>query len=78
VADPGRHPPTLYWLLALVGLVAPLLAWWFAASSDGGDKVFLPGPPTCWGRMELGSEDELLGDVAISTWRVVAGWPCRP
>ncbi|HRH75401.1 ABC transporter permease [Zoogloea sp.] len=67
--------PRQYWLLALGGLLAPLLAWGLASSLDGVDKVFLPGPADVLSRMwSWAVEDELAGDVAISTWRVVAGW----
>ncbi|WP_234409533.1 ABC transporter permease [Ideonella sp. B508-1] len=70
----GAIPRKLYWLLALVGLVGPLLAWWFAASA-GGDSVFLPTPAKVWGRVATWwTEDDLLGDVGISIFRVVAGF----
>ena len=61
--------------LALAGLVAPLLAWLAAASLEGVDKVFLPGPADVLARAWTWlSEDGLIGDMGISTWRVVAGW----
>ncbi|KAB2969957.1 ABC transporter permease [Zoogloea sp.] len=67
--------PRHYWVLALCGLVAPLLGWSLASSLDGVDKVFLPGPADVLTRMwTWASEDGLPADVAISTWRVVAGW----
>ena len=67
--------PRHYWVLALLGLVAPLLGWGIASSLEGVNKVFLPGPADVLARMWTWAvEDELAGDVAISTWRVVAGW----
>lgn len=64
-----------YWLLAVAGLVAPLLAWGLLGSLDGVDKIFLPGPLDVLKRaLAWATEDDLAHDVAISTWRVVAGW----
>lgn len=64
-----------YWGLAVLGLVLPLLGWWLATRFGVADKVFLPGPGDVLGRVwTWASEEQLLGDVAISTWRVVAGW----
>ena len=64
-----------YWLLAMGGLLAPILAWWLLGSFGGVDKVFLPGPMDVLQRaMTWATEDNLGSDVAISTWRVVAGW----
>ena len=67
--------PRQYWLLALFGLVAPLVAWLVASHLDGTDKVFLPGPADVLTRIwSWATDDDLAADVAISTWRVVAGW----
>ena len=67
--------PRQYWLLALFGLVAPLVAWLVASHLDGTDKVFLPGPADVLTRIwSWVTDDDLAADVAISTWRVVAGW----
>ena len=33
-----------YWILAAVGLLAPLIAWWALAASGFVSKVFMPGP----------------------------------
>jgi NitT/TauT family transport system permease protein len=64
-----------YWLLAAAGLVLPLLAWGCLAAIGGIDKVFLPSPAQVAQRaFTWAAENALLGDVAISTWRVVAGW----
>jgi len=64
-----------YWLLALCGLLTPILAWWLLGSLDGVDKVFLPGPMDVLHRaVTWANEDNLGHDVAVSTWRVVAGW----
>ncbi len=64
-----------YWVLAGVGLLGPLLLWTLLARFGAIDKVFLPGPLDV--ALRLGrwwSEDDLAGDIGISTYRVVAGW----
>jgi NitT/TauT family transport system permease protein len=84
--SPARRPPSLwavrgeisrsaYLLFALGGLLVPLLAWWALASAGPVDKVFMPGPldvvhrfGTWW------TDDGLLTDIGISTYRVCAGW----
>ncbi len=64
-----------WWLLAGLGLVLPLLGWAALSWSGWVDPVFLPGPSAVLARFwRWATEDELLADIAISTWRVVAGW----
>jgi NitT/TauT family transport system permease protein len=64
-----------YWTLAAVGLAVPLAVWTVLTALGSVNRVFLPGPSdvvhrvTTWFR-----DDELLGDVGISCFRVVAGW----
>jgi len=71
----GEMPRSTYLLFALLGLLIPLLAWWALAASGIVDKVFMPGPldvvhrlATWWGN------DGLSSDIAISIYRVCAGW----
>lgn len=67
--------PRHYGLLAFLGLAAPLIVWGVLSGLDGVDKVFLPGPADVLARIwNWAGEDDLAADVAISTWRVVAGW----
>ena len=67
--------PAAYWALALIGLVLPLLLWALVAGREGNDPVFLPGPLAVLTRaVAWWTEDDLLTDVGISIWRVVAGW----
>ncbi|MCW5622253.1 MAG: ABC transporter permease [Burkholderiales bacterium] len=62
-------------MLALVGLVVPLLLWWSLSASGLVTKVFMPGPADVWNRAVLWfREDDLLGDIGISVYRVVAAW----
>ena len=64
-----------YGMLALVGLLVPLLGWALLSAFGGVSPVFLPSPGKVVTR--IGSwalEDDLLGDAAVSTLRVVAGW----
>jgi NitT/TauT family transport system permease protein len=68
-------PRRTYGLLALAGLVLPLLAWGLLSMFGGVSPVFLPGPEKVLLRIvSWATEDDLLGDALISTMRVVAGW----
>jgi NitT/TauT family transport system permease protein len=71
----GTLSPSTYWALAGVGLLVPLVLWTLLASFGAINKVFLPGPLDV--ALRLGrwyAEDDLAGDIGISTYRVVAGW----
>ena len=70
-----RHdiPSGLYWALAALGLALPLLLW-LAAAAGNADPVFLPSPARVVARIQLWWDDGLMGDVGISTMRVVVGW----
>lgn len=71
----GQLERRTYWLLALVGLIVPLVLWWALAASGLVSKVFMPGPAQVWSRVVTWfSEDKLIGDMAISVYRVTAGW----
>ena len=64
-----------YGLLALGGVLVPLLGWALLSAYSGVSPVFLPGPDKVLAR--IGSwalDDDLLGDIFISTMRVVTGW----
>ena len=64
-----------YWLYAALGLAIPLAGWLALAAAGVVNKVFLPGPADVAHRIALWfSDDDLLGDVRISIYRVVAGW----
>nr|WP_297351161.1 ABC transporter permease [uncultured Caldimonas sp.] len=68
-------PARAYWLLAAAGLATPLVLWAALAASGRMDPVFLPGPRQVLERIgNWLTEDDLLGDMWISTYRVVAGW----
>ena len=68
-------PTSAYWGLALAGLLLPLLGWVLITAAELVDPVFMPGPGRVLARVLAWlREDDLLGDMAISTWRVVAGW----
>ena len=70
----GAIPRQRYWLLAALGLVLPILAWWLG-SMGATDHVFLPTPAKVWDRtVTWWTEDGLLGDIGISVYRVVAGF----
>jgi NitT/TauT family transport system permease protein len=64
-----------YWILAAVGLLLPLLGWAALSASGLVNPVFLPGPLSVLARIGTWySNDDLLGDIWISTVRVVSGW----
>lgn len=64
-----------YWMLAGIGLLVPLTGWILLAASGVVDKVFMPGPLDVARRtVRWFSEDQLMGDIGISLYRVVAGW----
>ncbi|WP_290874626.1 ABC transporter permease [Aquabacterium sp.] len=66
-------PLSLYWGLAVLGLLLPLLLWGLAAAGEV-DPVFLPSPAQVLERMKAWWDEELLTDMGISTMRVVVGW----
>ena len=64
-----------YWTRAAIGLAVPLLLWTALSLSDSVNHVFLPGPLDVVRRLATWfTEDRLLDDIGISTFRVVAGW----
>ena len=64
-----------YWILAAAGLLLPLAGWAALAASGIVNPVFLPGPLSVLERIGTWyRNDDLLGDIWISTLRVVAGW----
>jgi NitT/TauT family transport system permease protein len=64
-----------YWTLAAVGLAVPLAAWTLLSVLGTINKVFLPGPFDVVRRVVVWfSDGDLLSDVRISFFRVVAGW----
>jgi NitT/TauT family transport system permease protein len=64
-----------YLLFALTGMLLPLAAWWWLSDSGLTDKVFMPGPLDVLTRLYTWfKNDDLLGDMWISTYRVAAGF----
>jgi NitT/TauT family transport system permease protein len=64
-----------YWTLAAVGLAVPLAVWTLLSVLGTINKVFLPGPYDVVRRVVVWfSDGDLLSDVRISFFRVVAGW----
>lgn len=64
-----------YWPFAAAGLVVPIVLWWIVSAAGVVDRVFLPSPGAVWGRTVTWLvQDHLIEDMAISTWRVTAGW----
>ncbi|MCB2017185.1 MAG: ABC transporter permease [Hydrogenophaga sp.] len=72
-----RAPITrrLFWVLAAIGLVAPLLIWGAFALWGGMDPTFMPSPAAVLAKFWFWlTENDLIDDMAISTYRVVAGF----
>ena len=64
-----------YWMFAALGLFVPFAAWALVATLGWVDPVFFPGPFQVFTRMVTWLfEDDLLGDAAISTYRVATGF----
>jgi NitT/TauT family transport system permease protein len=64
-----------YWILAAAGLLLPLIGWATLSATGVVNPVFLPGPLSVLARIGTWySNDDLLGDIWISTVRVVSGW----
>lgn len=71
----GHLSQRTYLLFALVGMLIPLVSWWWLAGSGLMDKVFMPGPMDVMSRVYTWfKDDDLIDDMLISTYRVVAGF----
>ena len=71
----GHLSRRTYLLFALAGMLIPLAAWWWLSGSGLMDKVFMPGPMDVLSRVYAWyKHDNLLHDMWISTYRVVAGF----
>ncbi len=71
----GQLSRRTYLLFALAGMLIPLAAWWWLAGSGLMDRVFMPGPTDVLSRVYTWyKNDNLLHDMWISTYRVVAGF----
>lgn len=71
----GHLSQRAYLLFALTGMLLPLAGWWWLSASGLMDKVFMPGPVDVLSRLySWFNDDDLLGDMWISTYRVAAGF----
>jgi NitT/TauT family transport system permease protein len=71
----GRLTQRSYWTLAAVGLAVPLAGWTMLTALGSVNRVFLPSPTDVAHRLLTWfSNDDLLADIGISFFRVVAGW----
>jgi len=64
-----------YWTLAAAGLILPLALWGLLCAFGAVNPVFLPSPLDVVHRVGQWFDDgDLMADVRISMFRVVAGW----
>lgn len=71
----GTLDKRLYAVIALLSFSLILLGWWAVAASGMFDKMFLPAPGDTWDRFWVWlRKEDLLADVNISTFRVLAGF----
>jgi NitT/TauT family transport system permease protein len=64
-----------YWTLAGLGLAVPLAAWTLLTLTGSVSRVFLPGPLDVVQRLATWfSNEHLIDDILISSFRVIAGW----
>jgi NitT/TauT family transport system permease protein len=71
----GELPRSAVWSLATAGLLLPLLLWWAYSAAGLANPMFFPGPDAVLKRIgHWWSDEGLLGDIAISVYRVMAGF----
>ena len=71
----GQLSRRQYWMFAALGLFLPFAGWALFSASGWVDPVFLPGPLKVFTRLVSWLfEDDLVGDAAISIYRVAAGF----
>ncbi|QJC57287.1 Putative aliphatic sulfonates transport permease protein SsuC [Polaromonas vacuolata] len=71
----GQLSRRQYWMFAVLGLFVPFVMWSLYAASSWVDPIFLPGPLKVVTRLYTWLvDDNLLGDAAISIYRVSAGF----
>src|SRR3569833_505209 len=74
-ADRGWLTQRTYWALAAEGLAVPLVCWTLLTGLGSVNRVFLPSPGDVVHRLVTWfSNDDLVADIGISFFRVVAGW----
>ncbi len=71
----GHLERSTYLVIAVLGFSLSLAGWWLLAASGWFDKIFLPAPmDVLWRALLWLREDGLLGDTAVSMYRVTAGF----
>lgn len=71
----GELPRSAVWALAAAGLLLPLLLWWAYSAVGLANPMFFPGPDAVLARIgHWWSDEGLVGDIAISVYRVMAGF----
>lgn len=71
----GELPRSAVWTLAAAGLLLPLVLWWAYSAAGLANPMFFPGPDAVLARIgHWWSDEGLVGDIAISVYRVMAGF----
>lgn len=71
----GHLSHKAYLFFAVLGMVVPLVGWWWLANSGLMDKVFMPSPIDVLMRVyHWFEDDDLMGDAWISIYRVTVGF----
>ncbi|PWV63145.1 NitT/TauT family transport system permease protein [Plasticicumulans acidivorans] len=71
----GTLPRPVFLMLAVAGMLLPLLLWWAWTTFGDPDPVFMPSPGAVFARiLRWWSEEGLIGDIWISVYRVMAGF----
>ncbi|MFC3608224.1 ABC transporter permease [Stutzerimonas tarimensis] len=71
----GELPQATLWLLAATGLLTPFVLWWAYTALGLADPLFMPSPGAVMERLvRWWTAENLLGDIGISVWRVMAGF----
>ncbi|QJP08955.1 ABC transporter permease [Pseudomonas multiresinivorans] len=71
----GDLPRGAFWALASAGLLLPVVLWWACGALGLTNPMFFPSPDAVLARLgHWWSDEGLVGDIAISVYRVMGGF----
>lgn len=71
----GDLPRGAFWALAGAGLLLPVVLWWACGALGLTNPMFFPSPDAVLARLgHWWSDEGLVGDIAISVYRVMGGF----